>query len=59
MSLSVVDRNGVSHECVAEAFDTKWQMNRLKAESERTGAPVAELVRRAIDKMFPAKKRSS
>jgi hypothetical protein len=26
MSLSVVDRNGVSHECVAGAFDTKWNV---------------------------------
>lgn len=26
MSLSVVDRNGVSLECVAEAFDTKWNV---------------------------------
>lgn len=26
MSLSVVDRNGVSLECVAEAFGTKWNV---------------------------------
>lgn len=25
-SLSIADRNGISHECVAEAFDTKWNV---------------------------------
>jgi predicted DNA-binding protein len=32
------------------------QMKRLRAESEKTGAPVAELVRRAVDKVYPPKK---
>jgi predicted DNA-binding protein len=32
------------------------QLKRLKAESERTGAPVAELVRRAIDNAYPVEK---
>lgn len=32
------------------------QLKRLKAESEKTGAPIAELVRRAVDKIYPAKK---
>ena len=36
---------------------SREQMNRLKAESTKTGAPVAELVRRAIDKAYPARKK--
>jgi len=31
------------------------QLERLKAESRKTGAPVAELVRRAIDKYLGSK----
>lgn len=31
------------------------RLERLKAESERTGAAVGELVRRAIDEKYPAK----
>lgn len=29
------------------------RLDRLRTESERTGAPVGELVRRAIDEKFP------
>ena len=31
------------------------QIKRLEEESKRTGAPVAELVRRAIDAAYPEK----
>jgi hypothetical protein len=32
------------------------QIKQLEEESERTGAPVAELIRRAIAAQYPAKK---
>ncbi len=35
------------------------RFERLARESERTGAPVGELVRRAIDREFPGKGRDA
>lgn len=32
---------------------TEAQLERLRAESERTGATVAELIRRAVDAAYP------
>ena len=26
VTLSIIDLNGTAHECVAEAFDTKWNI---------------------------------
>lgn len=34
------------------------RMERLRTHSERTGAPVGELVRRAIDEKFPAEEET-
>lgn len=33
------------------------QMKRLQKESERTGSSIAELIRRAIDKVYPEKEQ--
>jgi predicted DNA-binding protein len=33
------------------------QLERLRAESERTGAPIAEMIRRAIDAYLPPTER--
>ena len=30
----------------------EWQFHRLRLESERTGVPIAELVRRAVDAIY-------
>ncbi|PYU60726.1 MAG: hypothetical protein DMG55_09960 [Acidobacteria bacterium] len=34
------------------------QMKRLEEESRKTGASLAELVRRAIDKTYPVRRRA-
>jgi uncharacterized small protein (DUF1192 family) len=38
-------------------FLLQRQLKRLEAESKKTGSSVAELIRRAIDAMFPEGKK--
>jgi IrrE N-terminal-like domain len=48
-TLSVADRNGVAHECVAEAFDTTWNVLILLY-------PVAALTRSTFIQLAPVKR---